>query len=150
MEVGDYNLYNDLGAGSHLQPGTYTLEYVSDEEIHGKNGWKACKAEFRCVEQPCTIYHTFTLEHDTSEGAVSIGLRSLGNIGRAMGLDKIKNTSELFGSFVRANLVKDAGGFLVIDDDKGKGWMKAKSAPVKKEEAKDNGVSPEADEEIPF
>ena len=52
--------------------------------------------------------------------------------------------------FVRANLVKDAGGFLVIDDDKGKGWMKAKSAPVKKEEAKDNGVSPEADEEIPF
>ena len=149
MDLSKYD-FDSGDLGSHLEPGTYTLEYVSDEEIQGRNGWVALKVQFKCVEQPCLVYHTFTVEHDTSEAAVSIGLQSLANLGKAMGFDKIKDTSELVGSSVRANLVKDEKGYLVIDDGKGKGWQKAKSAPVKKEEAKDNGVSPEADEEIPF
>lgn len=72
MDLSKYD-FESGDLGSHLEPGTYTLQYVSDEEIQGRNGWVALKVQFKCIEQPCLVYHTFTVEHDTSEAAVSIG-----------------------------------------------------------------------------
>ena len=59
------------------------------------------------------------------------------------------DSADLVGIRVRANAIKDAKGYIAIDDMKGKGWFAPKSATA--EVKKDEPVSSkEAEDNIPF
>ena len=135
-----------------LEPGTYDFECVKEETILGKNGWEALKLLFRVVDKPnFMIGHAFTTDHDTSEDAINLGLSSLHAMSIAGGFpDGFPDESaDLVGVRVRANAIKDAKGYIAIDDMKGKGWFAPKSTTteVKKDEPVSNS---EAEDNIPF
>jgi hypothetical protein len=154
MDLSKYKSQAENSILEELEPGTYDLQYVSDEEIQGKNGWVALKVLFRVVDKPnYMIGHSFTVDHDTSEGAINIGLTSLDKLAKSCGFPNgmPDDSSELVGSRVRANTIID-GNYLAIDDMKGKGWFPPKSQGVKADE-KSEPVSTsesEKDDRIPF
>ena len=66
MDLSKYKAQAESSILEELEPGTYDFEYVSDEEIQGKNGWVALKVLFRVVDKPnFMIGHAFTVDHDT-------------------------------------------------------------------------------------
>ena len=152
MDLSKYKAQAESSILEELEPGTYDFEYVSDEEIQGKNGWVALKVLFRVVDKPnFMIGHAFTVDHDTSEGAINLGLSSLHGLALACGFPDgfPDDSSALVGSRVRANAIKDAKGYIAIDDMKGKGWFPPKSTTteVKKDEPVSNS---QVEDNIPF
>lgn len=151
MDLSKYKAQAESSILEELEPGTYDLEYISDETIQGENGWKALKVLFRVLEKPnFFIGHAFTLEHDSSEAAINIGIGSLHSCAIASGFPDgfPDDSSSMVGSKVRANAIKDAKNYIVIDDNKGKGWSTPKSTQeVKADEPVSNN---ETEENIPF
>jgi len=151
MDLSKYKAQAESSILEELEPGTYDFEYVSDEEIQGKNGWVALKVLFRVVDKPnFMIGHAFTVDHDTSEGAINLGLSSLHGLALACGFPDgfPDDSSAMVGSRVRAHAVKDAKGYIAIDDMKGKGWSAPKSIKeVKVDEPVSNS---QVEENIPF
>ncbi len=135
-----------------LEPGTYDFECVKEETILGKNGWEALKLLFKVVDKPnFMIGHSFCTDHASSEGAINIGLSSLHAMSIAGGFPNgfPDDSADLVGTRVRANAIKDAKGYIAIDDMKGKGWFAPKSATaeVKKDEPVSNS---QVEDNIPF
>ena len=153
MELSKYKQQRDATALETLEPGVYDFEYAQDEKIEGRNGWVALKVFFRVVDKPnFLVGHSFTLEHDTSEQAIEIGLQSLDKLAKVCGFpDGLPDdSSDLVGSKVRANVIIDDKGYPAIDDGKGKGWLEPKSKPVKSEKKSEPETKESGDENIPF
>jgi hypothetical protein len=151
MDLSKYKAQAESSILEELEPGTYDFEYVSDEEIQGKNGWVALKVLFRVVDKPnFMIGHAFTTDHANSAGAINIGLSSLHAMSIAGGFPDgfPDDSADLVGIRVRAHAIKDAKGYIAIDDMKGKGWFPPKSTKeVKADEPVSNS---EAEDNIPF
>jgi len=134
--------------GSSLEPGRYTLHYAGSDMIEGKNNWKALKMLFEVDGTTINVSNTFTMGSDNPK-AVDIGQNSLMLFMNAVGLNSMKNTDQLVGKSVSAELVRAESGYLEIKEDFGKTWQevgKAKSEPKAEEKADDTDHS----ENIPF
>ncbi len=152
MKLSEYKAQAENSILEELEPGAYDLECVREEEIEGQNGWKALKLLFRVVDKPnFMIGHAFTVDHEKSEGAISIGLSSLHAMSIAGGFPDgfPDESSNLIGIKVRANVIKDVKGYAAIDDMKGKGWLAPKSK-VTEVKADEPVFSKEAEDNIPF
>lgn len=94
------------------------------------------------------VSNTFTMGSDNPK-AVDIGQNSLMLFMNAVGLNSMKNTDQLVGKSVSAELVRAESGYLEIDEQFGKTWQivgDVKSEPKVEEKADDTDHS----ENIPF
>lgn len=134
--------------GSSLEPGRYILHYAGSDMIEGKNNWKALKMLFEVDGTTINVSNTFTMASDNPK-AVDIGQNSLMLFMNAVGLNSMKNTDQLVGKSVSAELVRAESGYLEIDEQFGKTWQivgDVKSEPKVEEKADDTDHS----ENIPF
>jgi len=152
MDLSNY----EISASSNeegLEPGRYTLEYVSDEMIEGgTNGWVALKATFKVkTEGNYFVSATFALEHNNPK-VVEIGLDKLAKLARACGLDNLKNSDELVGKLVSAEVVLNDNGYPEVKDDYGKTYqpVKQEAAPKKVVANKSESDEDEDTSDIPF
>ena len=112
------------GGGEKVKPGRYNFEYAGSEMIEGRNGWKALKIHFDVEGEIIKVSHAFTMAHNNDK-PVEIGRESLVKMLNAMGVASMKNTDELVGKRVEAELVVGEKGYLEINDNFGKTWMAA-------------------------
>ncbi len=112
------------GGETRVKPGRYDLKYAGSDMIEGRNGWKALKIMFDVVGEIISVNHAFTMAHN-NEKPVEIGRQSLSLMLNAMGVGSMKNTDELVGKRVEAELVVGEKGYLEINDNFGKTWMTA-------------------------
>ena len=144
------------GGETRIKPGRYELKYAGSDMIEGKNGWKALKIMFDVVGEIISVNHAFTMAHN-NEKPVEIGRQSLSLMLNAMGVGSMKNTDELLGKKVEAELVVGDKGYLEIDDNFGKTWMTPGASDnnlnpkeeLPKEEMFPSGVD-EDDDNLPF
>jgi hypothetical protein len=152
MDLSNYQI-SSASNEEAIKPGRYTLEYVSDEMVEGgTNGWKALKATFRVkAEGSYFVTTTFALEHNNPK-VVEIGLEKLAKLARACGLDNLKNSDELVGKLVSAEVVLNDNGYPEVKDDYGKTYQPVKQdAAPKKVEANTSESDEEEDtSDIPF
>jgi hypothetical protein len=152
MDLSNYEI-SSASNEEAIKPGRYTLEYVSDEMVEGgTNGWKALKATFRVkAEGSYFVTTTFALEHNNPK-VVEIGLEKLAKLARACGLDNLKNSDELVGKLVSAEVVLNDNGYPEVKDDYGKTYQPVKQdAAPKKVEANTSESDEEEDtSDIPF
>ena len=81
--------------------------------------------------------------------AVDIGNNSLLLLMNAMGVSSLKNTDELIGKSVSAELIRAESGYLEIDEQFGKTWQTVGDTP--QEDSADHPDPKEVlDDEIPF
>ena len=133
--------------GSSLEPGRYILHYAGSDMIEGKNNWKALKMLFEVDGTTINVSNTFTMGSDNPK-AVDIGQNSLMLFMNAVGVNSMKNTDQLIGKAVSAELIRADSGYLEIKEDFGKTWQivgVVKSEP--KEEPKPDSSVEDA---IPF
>ena len=144
-----FDIANANGSGgSSLEPGRYTLHYAGSDMIEGKNNWKALKMLFEVDGTTINVSNTFTMGSGNPK-AVDIGQNSLMLFMNAVGLNSMKNTDQLVGKSVSAELIRGDSGYLEIKEDFGKTWEvvgEAKSKPKAEEKADDTDHS----ENIPF
>ncbi len=140
------------GGGSKIEPGRHNMTCCGEDEVVGQNGWKAVKLIFEVEGTTINVNTSCTLEHNTSEKAVSIGLEKLRKIGKAAGLTgSLTDTNMLAGKTLSAELVLNEKGYLDIKDDFGNTFQ-----PTVKEEKSSGKTKPveaeesASDEEIPF
>jgi hypothetical protein len=153
MDLSNY----EISASSNeegLEPGRYTLEYVSDEMIEGgTNGWVALKATFKVkTEGNYFVSATFALEHNNPK-VVEIGLDKLAKLARACGLDNLKNSDELVGKLVSAEVVLNKNGYPEVNgEDYGKTYqpVNQEAAPKKVEANTSESDEEEDTSDIPF
>ena len=101
-----FDTANSNGSGgSSLEPGRYTLHYAGSDMIEGKNNWKALKMLFEVDGTTINVSNTFTMGSDNPK-AVDIGQNSLMLFMNAVGLNSMKNTDQLVGKAVSAELVR--------------------------------------------
>jgi hypothetical protein len=152
MDLSNYEI-SSASNEEAIKPGRYTLEYVSDEMVEGgTNGWKALKATFRVkAEGSYFVTTTFALEHNNPK-VVEIGLEKLAKLARACGLDNLKNSDELVGKLVSAEVVLNDNGYPEVKDDYGKTYQPVdQGATPKKVEANTSESDEEEDtSDIPF
>ena len=152
MDLSNYQI-SSASNEEAIKPGRYTLEYISDEMVEGgTNGWKALKATFRVkAEGSYFVTTTFALEHNNPK-VVEIGLEKLAKLARACGLDNLKNSDELVGKLVSAEVVLNDNGYPEVKDDYGKTYQPVKQdAAPKKVEANTSESDEEEDtSDIPF
>lgn len=141
-------------SGEKVKPGRYNLSYTGSDIIEGRNGWKALKINFDVEGEIISVNHAFTMAHNNDK-PVEIGQQSLSLMLNAMGVNSMKNTDELAGRKVSAELVVGDNGYLEIKDDFGRTWQVAKESgeqnPVevlKKDEIFPSDVDDE--EDLPF
>ena len=143
-----FDTANSNGSGgSSLEPGRYILHYAGSDMIEGKNNWKALKMLFEVDGTTINVSNTFTMESDNPK-AVNIGQNSLMLFMNAVGVNSMKNTDQLIGKAVSAELIRADSGYLEIKEDFGKTWQivgVVKSEP--KEEPKPDSSVEDA---IPF
>ena len=145
------------GGETRVKPGRYDLKYAGSDMIEGRNGWKALKIMFDVVGEIISVNHAFTMAHN-NEKPVEIGRQSLSLMLNAMGVGSMKNTDELVGKRVEAELVVGEKGYLEINDNFGKTWMTAGTTTAsenlnpKEELPKDEMFPSDVDEEndLPF
>ena len=152
MDLSNYQI-SSASNEEAIKPGRYTLEYVSDEMVEGgTNGWKALKATFRVkAEGSYFVTTTFALEHNNPK-VVEIGLEKLAKLARACGLENLKNSDELVGKLVSAEVVLNDNGYPEVKDDYGKTYQPVgQGATPKKVEANTSESDEEEDtSDIPF
>jgi len=93
------------------------------------------------------VSNTFTMGSDNPK-AVDIGQNSLMLFMNAVGVNSMKNTDQLIGKAVSAELIRAESGYLEIKEDFGKTWQivgDVKSEP-KEEPKPDSSV----EDSIPF
>ena len=143
-----FDIANANGSGgSSLEPGRYILHYAGSDMIEGKNNWKALKMLFEVEGTTINVSNTFTMGSDNPK-AVDIGQNSLMLFMNAVGVNSMKNTDQLIGKSVSAELIRADSGYLEIKEDFGKTWQivgVVKSEP--KEEPKPDSSVEDA---IPF
>ena len=143
-----FDIANANGSGgSSLEPGRYILHYAGSDMIEGKNNWKALKMLFEVDGTTINVSNTFTMGSDNPK-AVDIGQNSLMLFMNAVGVNSMKNTDQLIGKAVSAELIRADSGYLEIKEDFGKTWQivgVVKSEP--KEEPKPDSSVEDA---IPF
>lgn len=152
MDLSNYEI-SSASNEEAIKPGRYTLEYVSDEMVEGgTNGWKALKVTFRVkAEGSYFVTTTFALEHNNPK-VVQIGLEKLAKLARACGLENLKNSDELVGKLVSAEVVLNDNGYPEVKDDYGKTYQPVDQvAAPKKVEANTSESDEEEDtSDIPF
>jgi len=137
------------GGNSSLEPGRHTLHYAGADMIEGKNNWKAIKMLFEVDGTTIVISNTFTVGSDNAK-AIDIGNNSMLLLMNAMGVGSLKNTDELVGKSVSAELVRADSGYLEIDEQFGKTWQPVGDTP--KEDSSDHPDPKEVldSDDIPF
>ena len=152
MDLSNYQI-SSVSNEEAIKPGRYTLEYISDEMVEGgTNGWKALKVTFRVkAEGSYFVTTTFALEHNNPK-VVEIGLEKLAKLARACGLDNLKNSDELVGKLVSAEVVLNDNGYPEVKDDYGKTYQPVKqdAAPKKVVANKSESDEEEDTSDIPF
>ena len=153
MDLSNYQI-SSVSNEEAIKPGRYTLEYISDEMVEGgTNGWKALKVTFRVkAEGSYFVTTTFALEHNNPK-VVEIGLDKLAKLARACGLDSLKNSDELVGKLVSAEVVLNKNGYPEVNgEDYGKTYQPVKqdAAPKKVVANKSESDEEEDTSDIPF
>jgi len=144
------------GEQARVKPGRYNLKYSGSDMVEGRNGWKALKILFDVEGEIISVNHAFTMAHN-NEKPVEIGRQSLSLMLNAMGVGSMKNTDELLGKKVEAELIVGEKGYLEINDNFGKTWMAVGASAnnlnpkeeLPKEEMFPSGVD-EEDDNLPF
>ena len=149
MDITSWDL-DAIPEKKELEAGRYTMEYHEAELVNSDSGWEAIKITFKIKDTGNFVPCTFTMQSDNPE-AIRIGKGSLNALANAVGLSSMKDTDELAGKFVSAEVGFNKGGYPEVKDDYGKTWQaveETKSSPEPKvEEEESSGI---IDDEIPF
>ena len=149
MDITSWDL-DTIPEEKELKEGRYVMEYHDAEVIDNDKGWQAIKITFRVKDSGNFVGCTFTMEANNPK-AVEIGKGSFNALVKAAGLTSMKDTDELKGKFISAEVGFNDNGYPIIKDNYGKTWQaveETKSSPEPKvEEEESSGI---IDDEIPF
>ncbi len=153
MDLSNYEI-SSASNEEAIKPGRYTLEYISDEMVEGgTNGWVALKATFKVkTEGTYFVTATYALEHKNPK-VVEIGLDKLAKLAKACGLDSLKNSEELIGKMVSAEVVLNKNGYPEVNgEDYGKTYqpVEQEATPKKVKANKSDSVEEVDTSDIPF
>ncbi|BAQ90373.1 hypothetical protein [uncultured Mediterranean phage uvMED] len=113
------------GGGARVKPGRYDLQYSHSEKKMNEKGWQGLILHFDVVGEAIRVSKSFAMVNPVSEKNVEIGQQSLSLMLNAMGVGSLKDTDQLAGKRVEAELVVNERGYLEINDNFGKTWMPA-------------------------
>ena len=149
MDVTSWDL-DAIPEEEELKEGRHVMEYHDAEVIDNDKGWQAIKITFRLKDSGNFVGCTFTMQANNPK-AVEIGKGSFNALVKAAGLTSMKDTDELKGKFISAEVGFNDNGYPIIKDNYGKTWQAVedtKSSPEPKvEEEESSGI---IDDEIPF
>ena len=142
-----------------INPGRYTMHYVSEQEMRNDSGWVGIRLTFAISQ--CKkfggrlVSGLFTVANPKSPKSVEYSKTDLSALASACGLTTLKNTEELKGIDFTAMVKINDNGYPEIDSQFGKGFGKAEQGEsiLPKEdiaEPKPVEVDPLDSEEIPF
>jgi hypothetical protein len=146
------------GGGARVKPGRHDLAYSHSEMKVNESGWQGLVLHFDVVGEAIRVNNLFAMVNPKSEKNVEIGQQSLSLMLNAMGVGSMKDTDELAGKRVEAELVVNERGYLEINEDYGNTWKPAGTTTASenlnpkeelpKEEMFPSGVDDEDD--LPF
>ena len=149
MDITSWDL-DAIPEEEELKEGRHVMEYHDAEVIGNDNGWQAIKVTFKIKDSGNFVGCTFTMEANNPK-AVEIGKGSFNALVKAAGLTSMKDTDELKGKFISAEVGFNDNGYPIIKDNYGKTWQEVegtKSRPEPKvEEEESSGI---ISDEIPF
>ncbi len=150
MDVTSWDL-DSIPEEKELKEGRYVMEYHDAEVIDNDKGWQAIKITFRLKDSGNFVPCTFTMESSNPK-AIEIGKGSFNALVKAAGLTSMKDTDELKGKFISAEVGFNDNGYPIVKDDYGKTWQaveatKSSAKPKVEEEEESSGI---VDDEIPF
>tara|TARA_X000001388_G_scaffold66956_1_gene54012 strand:+ start:31 stop:483 length:453 start_codon:yes stop_codon:yes gene_type:complete len=150
MDVTNWDL-DAIPEEEELKEGRHIMEYHDAEVIGNDNGWQAIKVTFKIKDSGNFVGCTFTMQANNPK-AVEIGKGSFNALVKAAGLTAMKDTEELKGKFISAEVGFNDNGYPEIKDNFGKTWQavektKSSSKPKVEEEEESSGI---VDDEIPF
>ncbi len=146
------------GGGARVKPGRYDLKYSHSEKKMNEKGWQGLILHFDVVGEAIRVSKSFAMANPESDKQVEIAQQSLSLMLNAMGVGSLKDTDQLAGKRVEAELVLNERGYLKINDNYGKTWMPAGTTTAsenlnpKEELPKDEMFPSDVDDEddLPF